>query len=138
MGDREQLTGGPYDRRVRDEVVLPPLPASVKRARQFVSGALAELGIASATDDAVLVVSELVTNAVVHAGTDITVRVVGGADTARIEIADSSPEMPGFRIPNAGARSGRGLLLVEHFTQRWGVERTSSGKVVWFDVRQEG
>jgi len=110
----------------------------VKQARQFVSSALGELGIASAADDAALVVSELVTNAVVHAGTDITVRVVSHGDNARIEIADLSPEMPGLRIPTAGARTGRGLLLVEHFTKRWGVERTSSGKTVWFDILQEG
>jgi anti-sigma regulatory factor (Ser/Thr protein kinase) len=110
----------------------------VKLARQFVSSALGELGISNAADDAALVVSELVTNAVVHAGTDITVRVVSHGDNARIEIADQSTEMPGLRIPNAGARTGRGLLLVEHFTQRWGVERTSSGKTVWFDILQEG
>jgi anti-sigma regulatory factor (Ser/Thr protein kinase) len=127
----------PYDRRVRDEVVLPPLPASVKRARRFVSDALSEIGIGETADDAALVVSELVTNAVVHAGTDITVRVMSQGRGARVEIVDGSPEMPGLRIPNAGARSGRGLLLVEHFTAQWGVERTSSGKVVWFDVRQE-
>lgn len=122
---------------MRDEVVLPPLPASVKQARQFVSSALDDLGIAGAADDAALVVSELVTNAVMHAGTDITVRVLVHGDDARIEIGDGSQEMPGLRIPNAGARTGRGLLLVEHFTRRWGVERTSSGKIVWFDVLQE-
>lgn len=124
---------------MRDEVVLPPLPASVKRARQFVGGALAAIGNGATADDAVLVVSELVTNAVVHAGTDITVSVVtlpeGGV---RVEIADGSTDLPGLRIPNAGSRSGRGLLLVEHFTQQWGVDRTAAGKVVWFIVPQEG
>jgi anti-sigma regulatory factor (Ser/Thr protein kinase) len=124
---------------VRDEVVLPPLPGSVKRARQFVGSALQAIGSGAMADDAVLVVSELVTNAVVHAGTEITVRVMSEADgQVRVEIGDGSPDLPGLRIPNAGSRSGRGLLLVEHFTQQWGVDRTGAGKVVWFIVPQEG
>jgi anti-sigma regulatory factor (Ser/Thr protein kinase) len=124
---------------VRDEVVLPPLPASVKRARQFVASALRTIGSASVADDAVLVVSELVTNAVVHAGTEITVGVITQADgRVRVEIGDGSADLPGLRIPNAGSRSGRGLLLVEHFTQQWGVDRTAAGKIVWFIVPQEG
>jgi anti-sigma regulatory factor (Ser/Thr protein kinase) len=128
----------PYDRRVPDEVVLPPLPTSVKEARQFVSGALDGVEAADATADALLVVSELVTNAVVHAGTDITVRVNTDAQPTRIEVADGSTEVPGLRLPGAGAKTGRGLLLVEHFTEEWGVETTGSGKVVWFTVAQEG
>jgi anti-sigma regulatory factor (Ser/Thr protein kinase) len=123
---------------VPDEVVLPPLPTSVKQARQFVSEALDEVEAGEVTADALLVVSELVTNAIVHAGTDITVRVITEAPVTRIEVADGSPEVPGLRIPTAGARTGRGLLLVEHFTHQWGVESTASGKVVWFTVAQEG
>ena len=122
---------------MQDEVVLPPLPASVKQARQFVSGALNGLAD-DATADALLVVSELVTNALVHAGTDITVRVLTDQEPTRIEVADGSREVPGLRIPSAGARTGRGLLLVEHFTHQWGIEATDSGKVVWFTVAQEG
>jgi len=123
---------------VPDNVLLPPLPTSVKLARQFVSSALGGRAGGEVVDDALLVVSELVTNAVVHAGTDITVRVIRGEQVTRIEVADGSPEVPGLRIPSAGARTGRGLLLVEHFTQQWGVDRTGSGKVVWFTIAKEG
>jgi anti-sigma regulatory factor (Ser/Thr protein kinase) len=121
---------------VREEVSLPPLPASVAKARRFVLSKLGQLGV-SDPGDVALVVSELVTNAVVHAGTAITVRVGPGPAGVRIEIADESRDLPGLRIPNPGAKSGRGLLLVEHFTQAWGVEQTPSGKVVWFIVPQE-
>lgn len=89
-------------------------------------------------DDAILVASELVTNAVLHAGTDITVRVVEQGQDLRVEVADGSAEVPGLRIPSPAARSGRGLLIVEHFSERWGVEPTASGKVVWFVVAKEG
>jgi anti-sigma regulatory factor (Ser/Thr protein kinase) len=122
---------------VPDEVRLPPHPSSVGTARRFVTGQLAALGIADPGASAELVVSELVTNAVIHAGTDLTVRVVpvGAGNGARIEVADGSTTMPGLRIANSQSHSGRGLMLVEHFALEWGVERTESGKVVWFVVR---
>jgi anti-sigma regulatory factor (Ser/Thr protein kinase) len=122
---------------VHEEVVLPPLPTSVKEARQFVSGALNGVEAVDATADALLVVSELVTNAVVHARTDITVRVYTDERPSRIEVADRSTEVPGLRLPGTGTKAGRGLLLVQHFTHEWGVESTASGKVVWFTVAQE-
>lgn len=132
------MVSSPYDRRVPAEVVLPPLPSSVKQARQFVSDALDGVEPADSAADALLVVSELVTNALVHAGTDITVRVDTDEQPTRIEVADGSSEVPGLRLPGAGAKAGRGLLLVEHFTHQWGVDSTASGKVVWFTVAQEG
>lgn len=82
--------------------------------------------------------SELVTNAVVHAGTNITLRVVPDDVGARVEVADGSTVMPGLRLATSRSHSGRGLLLVDHFSREWGVERTTSGKTVWFVVRQEG
>jgi anti-sigma regulatory factor (Ser/Thr protein kinase) len=132
------MVSSPYDRRVHDEVVLPPLPTSVKAARQFVRGALDGVEAGDAAADALLVVSELVTNAVVHAQTDITVRVNTDERPSRIEVADGSADVPGLRLPSAGEKAGRGLLIVEHFTHEWGVDRTAGGKVVWFTVAQEG
>jgi anti-sigma regulatory factor (Ser/Thr protein kinase) len=125
-------------RRVPDEVRLPPHPASVGRARRFVAEQLAAMGISDESGDAELVTSELVTNAVIHARTDITVRVVADDDNeVRVEIVDGSELMPGPRIATAASRNGRGLTLVDHFAPAWGVERTVAGKVVWFTVRQE-
>jgi anti-sigma regulatory factor (Ser/Thr protein kinase) len=122
---------------VLDEVRLPPHPASVGRARRFVVERLAEMGLPAREDGAELVVSELVTNAVIHAGTEIVVRVAAVDRGARIEVIDGSTEMPGPRMATMASRSGRGLALVDHFTREWGVERTESGKIVWFQVGTE-
>jgi anti-sigma regulatory factor (Ser/Thr protein kinase) len=119
---------------VPDEVSLPPHPASVGRARRFVRERLDAFGVTDPGGDAELVVSELVTNAVMHAGTIITVRVTQEGNRARIEVVDGSNDLPGLRVVNSGSSSGRGLTLVEHFAQEWGAERTSEGKVVWFVV----
>jgi anti-sigma regulatory factor (Ser/Thr protein kinase) len=124
--------------RAVDEVELPPHPASVGRARRFVAEQLAAIGISDESGDAELVTSELVTNAVIHARTHITVRVVPDADGARVEVVDGSEQMPGPRLATVASRNGRGLTLVDHFAPSWGVERTTAGKVVWFLVHAAG
>jgi anti-sigma regulatory factor (Ser/Thr protein kinase) len=100
------------------------------------------MGVADPAANAELVVSELVTNAVMHAGTTVTLRITRYGSSARIEVADGSPQLPGLRVVTARSGSGRGLTLVEHFAQAWGAERTPTGKVVWFvvddDVMDEG
>jgi anti-sigma regulatory factor (Ser/Thr protein kinase) len=116
------------------EVRLPPHPSSVGRARRFVKEELAALGVDDPNGSAELVVSELVTNAVMHAGTHISVRVRREAAGARVEVSDGSVVMPGLRVVTAGSSSGRGMTLVDHFAREWGAERTTTGKVVWFVV----
>jgi anti-sigma regulatory factor (Ser/Thr protein kinase) len=123
---------------VPDEVNLPPHPASVGRARRFVRDQLHAIGVADPGAGAELVVSELVTNAVVHAGTNVTVRVARAGTGARVEVIDGSSTMPGLRVVTSGSSSGRGLTLVEHFASKWGAEPTVSGKVVWFVVGPDG
>jgi anti-sigma regulatory factor (Ser/Thr protein kinase) len=123
---------------VPTEVTLPPHPASVGRARRFLVECLRSAGI-NDVDDPQLVVSELVTNAVIHARTEIVVRVVPGDDGGvRVEVLDGSSEVPGPRLASAGANDGRGLTLVDHFTPKWGVDRIPTGKVVWFVVPPDG
>jgi anti-sigma regulatory factor (Ser/Thr protein kinase) len=122
---------------VAHELVLPPHPASVGTARRYVAQQLVSLGVADPDAGAELVVSELVTNAVMHARTDIVLRVVSTEDGTRIDVADESAAVPGLRLARADASRGHGLTLVEHFAHRWGVERTPTGKIVWFLVRQE-
>jgi anti-sigma regulatory factor (Ser/Thr protein kinase) len=122
---------------VPDEVRLPPHPASVGRARRFVAEQLAARGLTDPMGDVELVTSELVTNAVIHARTDITVAVLADPAGARVTVADGSQVMPGPRLATAASRNGRGLTLVDHFAPAWGAERTANGKVVWFLVRRE-
>lgn len=128
--------------RVRDaaaEIRLPALPRSVGQARRFVTSRLEELGFDDTSGDPALVTSELVTNAVLHAAsTEITVRVAPGDGQVRIEVVDGSPVFPERSAPDEGSSAGRGLFIVEHFCDRWGVEPTASGKIVWFVVTATG
>ena len=82
-------------------------------------------------DDAVLCVSELVTNAV-HAGCqDLRVELHFGRDTLRVGVLDDAPGWPVARRAGTEDYSGRGLTLVEAVSRQWGVDDVESGKIVW-------
>jgi anti-sigma regulatory factor (Ser/Thr protein kinase) len=84
---------------------------------------------------AVLLVSELVTNAVRHAGSPLTVAVSIGRAAVRVEVRDRSPRLPALREQHkAEDEWGRGLVLVDALANRWGAERLPSGKRVWFEL----
>lgn len=88
-------------------------------------------------DDAVLVVSELVTNAVKHTDTILLRVTVNRPEphVIRIEVSDRSPQPPTPRCPGDTEEGGRGLALVEALTSRWGTEPTRKGKRVWGELR---
>ena len=117
---------------------LPPRPSSVGEARRLVHGALTRAGRADLIETAELLVSEVVTNALVHAGTPIDVSVTVQADGLRVEVGDGSPHLPSPRgyAPTAG--TGRGLLLLERMVDDWGVTPNARGKTVWFHLAQDG
>jgi anti-sigma regulatory factor (Ser/Thr protein kinase) len=85
---------------------------------------------------AALLVSELVTNVVVHARTTSWVTVARRPRTVRVEVTDESDELPEMRRAPLGASRGRGLVLVECVARRWGVHRRRDrrGKTVWFEL----
>ncbi len=85
-------------------------------------------------DVTVLLVSELLANAVVHAGTGIRLRLDVGADTLRVEVEDSGTEMPDPAVVDTMAEGGRGWLLVEQLADRCGWNRLPSGKSAWFEL----
>jgi PAS domain S-box-containing protein len=114
--------------------VLPPLPTSVGEARRLVRRSLRDAGQDHLIDDAELLVSEIVTNALVHAGTPIEVGVIPRAGRLRIEVADGSPHAPSPRHYTALSGTGRGLMLLEDLVDDWGVETTGPGKTVWFEL----
>ncbi len=116
------------------DVVFPPEPLTAGRARRTVREALEASGATHLRDVAELVVSEVVTNAVVHAGTPITVRVAAEPDAVRVEVEDGSLRMPSRREWADTAGTGRGLRIVDEHADRWGSDRTAGGKVVWFEV----
>jgi PAS domain S-box-containing protein len=117
---------------LRHVLALPPTPRSAGAARQFVRGLLDEAGQELSIDAAALAVSELVTNAVLHAHSQVELSVVTGPGHVRIEVRDDNPVLPAARSYDDHATTGRGLELVATVSDSHGVESLgSTGKVVW-------
>lgn len=118
------------------ETVLPGRPTSAGLARVFVNDRLVEWGLQHLADPVLLCVSEIVTNAVVHAGSFAELTVHTDGNILRVEVRDSgggdiSPTRP---VAAAEDTHGRGLLLVEAVSDRWGSVDEGDGKVVWFEL----
>jgi len=116
-----------------EEIVVPPEPASARLARQFVTASLASCAD-DLVDTAQLLVSELVTNALLRARTQIRVGVECTADRVRVEVGDASTARVTQRQHSAEATTGRGLDLVEAIAGDWGVATADKGKTVWFEL----
>ena len=114
--------------------LLRPEPASVPEARRLVKATLKAWGYESLVDDAVLVVSELVTNTVLHAGTDTELVVRRLDDGIRIEVADTDDTLPLAKDYGPDAATGRGLSLVALIAADWGVDVRPGGKALWVDL----
>ncbi|SHG57280.1 Anti-sigma regulatory factor (Ser/Thr protein kinase) [Jatrophihabitans endophyticus] len=117
----------------RSERFAPEL-ASVRAGRHFVRDTLEAWDLAELADDAQLCVSEIVTNAVTHAGTQVTVT-VRSEDDLVVEVHDgvATLSVPEPDVPVAAtATSGRGLQIVSVVSADWGVECSADGKVIWF------
>ena len=82
-----------------------------------------------------LVASELVTNVIRHAKTDLVVSVAVDGAKVRIEVVDGSSILPAARDLSKGSNGGLGLRLVEEISEAWGAEQRPDGKVVWAEVR---
>ena len=109
---------------------LPPDPAVVAEARKSATRQLSDWGLDDLAFTTELVVSELVTNAIRHAGGPIRLRLI--AEQALIcEVSDGGASAPHLRHPKTTDEGGRGLLLISQFTQRWGTRYTSDGKIIW-------
>ncbi|WP_298990581.1 ATP-binding protein [uncultured Pseudokineococcus sp.] len=121
---------------VREVVVRCP-PVDVRGARRVVVGCCGGAGWhEDVADVAELLVSELVTNALVHGGGAASMAVVVAPGGVRVEVADDLPDElePVVRPASASATGGRGLALVEALATAWGVRRAPGGKVVWFHL----
>ena len=115
-------------------VELAPEPASATRARHFAREQLGVVCSSEALDTIALLVTELVTNAILHARTPLTLVIETESDRVRLRVEDSSPQQPQLRNYAPDAVTGRGLALVERLASAWGVEPTASGKVVWCEI----
>jgi PAS domain S-box-containing protein len=116
---------------------LRPRPESVGEARRFVRSVVDEAGARAMADTAVLVVSEVVTNAVLHAGTPVDVAVRAGRGRVRVEVADGSAQLPRPRSYDRLVSTGRGLHILDAVVDDWGVDVASAGKTVWFELTPE-
>ena len=119
------------------DIDVPPNLESVVEARAALEQ-LPEPGVPEGRDDLELLVTELLTNSVRHAGLDdgdrIHLRVAARPPELRVEVSDRGPGFePAVEEPPSGAPGGRGLLLVDRLSRRWGVAR-GEGTRVWFDL----
>ena len=116
-----------------------PEPSSTREARRRVSEILEESQV-DTSGTCALVVSELATNAVLHARTVFEVRLLVDRDVVRIEVHDRIARLPTRRYFSNEALSGRGLRLVEELSVEWGVEADADGggKTVWAEVSTGG
>jgi hypothetical protein len=107
-----------------------------RAARRFVITTLVKWGDRALVDDAALVVTELATNAVVHADSDFTVAVSSSPSAVRISVGDASSVPPKLRDASLIASSGRGLGMVASLVSHWGDEPFGVGKVVWAEFQR--
>ncbi|MEU0287894.1 ATP-binding protein [Streptomyces sp. NPDC005908] len=129
------------------QLEIRPDPAEVGRARRWARSRLAGSGIGvdePLAETLILLVSELVTNAVVHTGCPAVLRLcLPGRDaaeevTVRLEVADRSGRAPVPRCVDGDATGGRGLALVDGLADRWGWSTEGTGKRIWCELDRCG
>jgi anti-sigma regulatory factor (Ser/Thr protein kinase) len=117
---------------------LPAEPHSAKVARDAIAGLDGHLG--NVFGDVVLLVSELVTNSVRHAGLDATqplqLSVVTSDDSVRVAVRDPGPGFEPPEAPPPGHVGGWGLVLVDQLAEQWGVEHDGEANVVWCELKR--
>ncbi|MEG8276794.1 ATP-binding protein [Streptomyces sp. AHA2] len=117
-------------------VEYAPGPVTVREARAEVRKALEGWGLderGEVVDVAELLVGELATNALVHAGSSFRLTLSAAHGVLRCEVADTERRVP--RVVEAGTgENGRGMFLVDALAQRWGCHRDGPGKTVWFEL----
>lgn len=109
-------------------------PTSVGDARRFLRSALYGWDADGFEETATLLVSEVVTNVVLHARTAAALVVRLVEDRLRVEVRDGSPLLPIAKQYGIEATTGRGVGLLDAMSSAWGVEATASGKTVWFEL----
>jgi GAF domain-containing protein len=112
---------------------LDPVVTSTTQARHWVTESLRGLPV-ELSECAALLTSELVTNAVLHAGTPLSVTLHRLSGRIRVDVADGSPVIPSLKEYGPDAATGRGLTLFNTLASDWGVHAVPGGKIVWFEL----
>jgi anti-sigma regulatory factor (Ser/Thr protein kinase) len=118
-------------------MAFPPKADSVRLARTFVTHQLTDAGLDGAAFTATLLVSELVTNAILHARTECRVEIDTDDGVVRIAVVDASPRPVLRRRHSIESGTGRGLMLVEQLARAWGIDQRGPEKAVWFELTDE-
>jgi anti-sigma regulatory factor (Ser/Thr protein kinase) len=117
-------------------------PERVAGARQQLRELLHDWASEDQLDSAVLLVSEMLTNVLVHTDANalLVAEVTGepGKRRMRVEVTDAGDDLPHRRYPGELASSGRGLVLVELLADSWGVDPRGEGKSIWFEIYEPG
>lgn len=116
----------------RAECELPVSYEAPALARSFLRSSTCVEHHSSVVEDAVLLVSELVTNSVLHGGPPVVVAVDCDGEALQVRVRDGSPTLPEPRDAGQDAEGGRGLELVANLSAAWGVDPEDGGKHVWF------
>ncbi|MEU6505742.1 SpoIIE family protein phosphatase [Streptomyces sp. NPDC046942] len=142
------LLSRPLDGTVRPAVrrtllsVAQDEPDRISEARQHLRELLHDWISPEQTDAAVLLVSEMVTNVLVHTDADalLLAEAIGepGTRRLRVEVTDAGDDLPHRRRPGELASSGRGLMLIELLADAWGVDPRGEGKSIWFELYESG
>ena len=109
-------------------------PMAAAKARELLRGALRDWELWKILDDAALVVTELVTNAVTHGGSTFRLQLSRTSGAFRIEVVDDGSGTPEPQPQDIEAEGGRGIMLVDAMSSSWGVETVPHGKVVWAEI----
>ena len=115
-------------------MTLPAELSSIGDARRFLRRSLAAWGVVDYDLGGPQVLTELATNAALHARSAYTVHLVMEAASLLVEVTDSSPALPQHRHYGPDATTGRGIALVDALSTAWGVESSPTGKTVWCRV----
>lgn len=117
-------------------VTVPPVPRAVAAAREWSRQTVLRWRLGEAAEPIEQLVSELVTNSVEHAEcVSVTVLLMYAADVLRLEVRDQdAAHVPVLKNPEPGDLDGRGLVIVQALSDRWGVRVTDAGKTVWCEL----
>lgn len=119
------------------QVTLPSDATAPGIAREFLAQACCGSHEAGVVEEAQLLVSELVTNAVRHGAPPIELQVrCAGGDRLQVRVRDSHPGVPRPREADLDAEGGRGLMLVDLVSDAWGHEEDLDGKTIWFTLKR--
>ncbi|MFB6808670.1 ATP-binding protein [Streptomyces sp. NPDC056387] len=135
-GTGDPLRSGPSAVVQRRRLALTGVRGHVAKGRDFTRQALLDWGWdgTETSEDALLLVSELLTNAALHAGGCIEL-VVSAGEVLRVEVFDGSTELPRRHpAPQRGLPGGHGLYIVERLSDRWGTHTHEHGKAVWAEI----